>query len=73
LAGALPAQSPVQKGTGPVNRKSPRRASLRLSYNPANLEPAMTRTLDLLRQQAASNKRLDLEELIEVIKEDCRL
>jgi ParB/RepB/Spo0J family partition protein len=72
--GVLPAQPSPQEGTGPLNRKSPRQASLRLSlsYNPANLDPAMTRTLDFIRQQAASNKRLDLEELIEVIKEDCR-
>jgi hypothetical protein len=67
-----PAQPPVQKGARPHNRQSSRPASLRLSFNPANLDPAMTRTLDFIRQQAASNKRLDLEELIEVIKEDCR-
>jgi ParB family chromosome partitioning protein len=80
LAGALPAgeldfnptQPPVQKGTRPLNRQRSRPASLRLSFNPANLDPAMTRTLGLIKQQAAGNKRLDLEELIEVIKEDCR-
>lgn len=78
LAGVLPGsgfevapdQTPTPNAAAPEKKKSPGRETLLLNYNPANLDPSMTRTVSLVRQQAASGKRLNIEELIEAIKED---
>ncbi len=79
LAGVLPDSGfevmpdpPVPKAAAPVKKKPPGRETLLLTYNPANLDLAMARTTSLVQQQAASGKRLNIEELIEAIKEDCQ-
>jgi ParB/RepB/Spo0J family partition protein len=80
LAGVLPGggfevppvQEPAPKSIAvPARKKLTSQETLLVSYNPANLDPAMTNTFNLL-QLIASGKRVDLEDLIQVIKEDCQ-
>lgn len=65
---AAPDEPPALVPPGKKKRRG--QTTLLLQYDPANLDPAFNRTLKLIQQQAAGSKRLNLEELIEAIKED---
>ncbi|HEX2913966.1 MAG TPA: ParB/RepB/Spo0J family partition protein [Chloroflexia bacterium] len=67
----VPLQNVVEEPSQ-VNRKKAPLPRLTLEYNLARIDPAMQHTLELLADYAVEGKNIKLEDLIEVIKEDCR-
>lgn len=65
-----PLGQPEAARPAPLSKKNKSgRGTLRLFFDPAKLDPLMTHTLAFV-QQAAANKRLELQDLIQAIKED---
>jgi ParB/RepB/Spo0J family partition protein len=65
-----PELPPAPKPAAPLKKRTTNRDTLLVHYDREKLDPVMARTLNLIQQQSTGNKRLELDELIQALKED---